>query len=64
MAIVAREPDVEEQGVTVHPMASYSYFSWDGGHDDLFEIGAQLRKPVGKPSTLWVGYGSRYRHAT
>ena len=39
-------------GVTVHPMASYSYLNFDGGHDDRFEFGGQARKAL---SSFWVG---------
>ncbi len=44
---------------TAHPMASYTYLSFDGGHDSLWELGGQLRKPLsaGSASTqgLWIG---------
>ena len=50
---------VGEGDVTVHPMASYTYLSFDGGHDGLWEIGAQLRKPptiFGERDQLpWLG---------
>ena len=47
------------EGTTVHPMASYSYLSFDGGHDDRFELGGQVRQttslvPMGS-RRLWVG---------
>ena len=45
-----------EGDVTVHPMASYTYLSFDGGHDDLWEIGAQLRRPFGERDRQpWLG---------
>jgi hypothetical protein len=45
-----------ESDVTVHPMASYTYLSFDGGHDGLWELGAQLRKPIGASALpMWVG---------
>ena len=41
---------------TVHPMASYTYLSFDGGHDNLFELGAQLRYPLARSARhLWIG---------
>ena len=43
-------------GLTVHPFASYAYLSFDGGHDDRFEFGGQVRKAIrdaaGSP---WIG---------
>jgi hypothetical protein len=37
---------------TIHPMASYTLLTFDGGRDDLFEIGGQIRYPL---SSFWVG---------
>jgi hypothetical protein len=45
-------------GVTVHPMASYTYLNFDGGHDDRFEFGGQLRKALGQSASsrgFWLG---------
>jgi hypothetical protein len=46
-------------GVTVHPVFTYEYLKWDGGHDDLYEFGAQLRRPLvrrpGGATGLWIG---------
>jgi hypothetical protein len=45
-------------GLTVHPMASYAYMTFDGGHDDRFEFGGQLRKALGRSVTSrgwWLG---------
>lgn len=45
-------------GLTVHPMASYTYLKFDGGHDDRFEFGGQLRKALGQSATsrgFWIG---------
>jgi len=39
-------------GVTIHPMASYAYMTFDGGHDDRFEFGGQARKAL---SSFWLG---------
>ena len=50
-------------GVTVHPMASYSYLKFDGGHDDRFEFGGQLRKALGQSATsrgFWLGAEAAY----
>lgn len=50
-------------GVTVHPMASYTYLNFDGGHDDRFEFGGQLRKALGQSATsrgFWVGAEAAY----
>jgi hypothetical protein len=53
-----------EGGVTVHPTAAASYYKFDGGHDDFFDFGGQLRKPVtrrpdGDPG-VWVGVEGLY----
>lgn len=50
-------------GVTVHPMASYAYMKFDGGHDDRFEFGGQLRKALGQSATsrgFWLGAEAAY----
>jgi hypothetical protein len=49
-------------GVTVHPMVSYTYFNFDGGHDDRFELGGQVRKSFSGmgPRGLWVGGEAAY----
>ncbi len=48
-----------QQGMTVHPTIGYTYLSFTGGHDDLFEFGAQVRRPLtrvaGGATRLWVG---------
>jgi hypothetical protein len=50
---------VGEGNLTAHPMLSYTYLSFDGGHDSLWELGGQIRKPLssatagGRP--LWIG---------
>ena len=40
-------------------MASYTYLKFDGGHDDLYEVGGQLRKAIvtgTKGATnAWIG---------
>jgi hypothetical protein len=38
--------------VTLHPTVSYTYLSFEGGKDELFEIGGQVRRPLGG---FWVG---------
>lgn len=50
---------VGQAGMTVHPTVGYTYLSFDGGKDELFEYGAQLRRPVQRTASgetrLWVG---------
>lgn len=49
---------IGQRGLTAHPMASYTYLSFDGGYDDLFEFGAQVRRPLARgnrSAALWVG---------
>ena len=45
--------------MTVHPTVGYTYLSFDGGRDELFEYGAQLRRPLQRAASgeprLWVG---------
>jgi hypothetical protein len=46
------------QAFSAHPTVSYSYLSFDGGHDALYEVGGQLRwrpRPQQKNGGLWVG---------
>ena len=31
---------VGQGGMTVHPVVSYTYLKWDGGHDELREVGS------------------------
>lgn len=48
--------DVGESGMTAHPAAGYTYLSFDGGHDALYEVGAQIRKPIDSGArSFWVG---------
>lgn len=48
--------ELGDAGVTAHPMASYTYLSFDGGNDQLWEFGAQLRKPLGNEAqSPWIG---------
>ncbi|MEP7346314.1 MAG: hypothetical protein ABI877_13675 [Gemmatimonadaceae bacterium] len=42
-------------GVSLHPMASVTYLSFDGGHDELYELGGQIRKSLPAASGLWIG---------
>jgi hypothetical protein len=45
-----------ESGVTVHPTLGYTYLSFDGGHDGLWEVGGQVRKPIGTGARpFWIG---------
>ncbi len=46
------------QALSAHPMVSYSYLTFDGGHDALYELGGQLRwrpTPDRKNGGLWIG---------
>jgi hypothetical protein len=44
-------------------MASYTYLSFDDGHDSLWEFGGQLRKPIGASALpLWVGGEAALSH--
>jgi hypothetical protein len=48
-----------QTGMTIHPMGSYTYLKFDGGHDDRFELGGQIRRTL-TPRTngsggLWIG---------
>lgn len=46
------------EAITVHPMVSYTYLSFDGGHDALYELGGQGRwrlNPARKNGGLWLG---------
>ena len=46
-------------GMTIHPMVSYTYLSFDGGHDNRYEAGGQIRKPlsprVNGSGGFWIG---------
>ena len=48
---------VRGEETTLHPMASYTYLSFDGGYDGLMELGGQVRQRVtpASGSRLWVG---------
>jgi len=48
---------VGDAGVTLHPMASYMYLNWDGGHDNLWELGGQVRKAMASDggTGFWAG---------
>ena len=43
------------EDLTVHPALGYTYLSFDGGNDQLFEVGAQVRKPLSGDTPLWIG---------
>ena len=46
-------------GLSAHPMASYTYLSFEGGHDALMEFGGQLRKSLSSGAAgaraFWIG---------
>jgi hypothetical protein len=45
--------------MTVHPVVSLGYLKWDGGHDELYEVGGQVRRPLARPGSgstgVWLG---------
>ena len=46
---------IGEDGTTsVHPVVGYNYLSIDGGHDNLYQVGAQLRSSM-VDSPFWFG---------
>lgn len=49
-------------GVTLHPLVSYTYFKFDGGHDDRFEAGGQVRKAMTGMGArgFWLGAEAAY----
>lgn len=49
-------------GLTVHPMVSYTYFHFDGGHQDRFEAGGQVRKAISGMGSrgFWIGGEAAY----
>lgn len=55
---------VGQRGMTVHPVLSYGYLKWDGGHDELFEVGGQIRQPLARPGSgstrVWLGAGASF----
>lgn len=56
----------EDQDITVHPTVGYTYLSFDGGHDDLWEVGAQIRNPTSifgdGRSGFWLGAEATFSH--
>jgi len=43
-------------GLTIHPMVSYAYLKFDGGHDDRILFGGQVRKALSSAMTApWIG---------
>ena len=48
-----------QTGLTIHPMGSYSYLKFDGGHDDRFELGGQVRRVLSPRKNgsggVWIG---------
>ena len=47
--------DVGTDGATsVHPLLGYNYLNYDGGHDNIYQLGGQLRRSV-VDSPLWYG---------
>ena len=55
--------EVGESGMTAHPTVGYTYLSFEGGHDGLWEFGGQLRKPLGDEARpFWVGGEATISH--
>jgi hypothetical protein len=50
---------VADGDATAHPMASYTYLDAEAGHQFLWELGGQIRKPISAGSLIsrpfWVG---------
>lgn len=47
-----------DEETTLHPVAGYTYLSFDGGHDGLWEAGAQVRRStalLGPDRDAWIG---------
>lgn len=40
---------------TIHPVLGFTYHTFDGGSDQLFEVGAQFRRPIPGDRPLWIG---------
>ncbi len=53
-----------EGAATVHPTVGASYLKFDGGHDEFFDFGGQIRTPVSKKPSgdpgVWVGAEGTY----
>jgi hypothetical protein len=52
---VAPGYEVGTAGMTVHPTVSYTWLTYEGGHDQLVEFGAQVRRPLGDQKGWWIG---------
>ena len=47
--------DVGDSGDTsVHPVLAYNYLNWDGGHDNIYQVGAQVRRSL-PDGPMWFG---------
>ena len=54
---------VGDGDVTLHPAAGYTYLSFDGGHDGLWEVGGQVRKSVDTGTrSIWFGGEATFSH--
>jgi hypothetical protein len=56
---------VGQGDLTAHPMVSYTYLDFEGGHDALYELGGQIRKPLSRRAgqrPLWVGVEGAVSH--
>lgn len=56
--------NLNDGDATIHPVASWTYLSFDGGNDQLLELGGQLRFPMGAASArpFWVGGEATFSH--
>ena len=56
---VAQGFEVGDGDVTVHPVGAFSYLKFDGGHDNTFHLGLEVRKPLARSlfdrSDIFVG---------
>jgi hypothetical protein len=56
-------PIGEDGNTSVHPTVGYSYLNFDGGHDNVYQAGAQVRRSLAdKP--LWFGGEVAYSRFT
>lgn len=38
--------DYGDEGATIHPVVQYAYLNYDGGHENFWAAGIQVRKPT------------------
>ncbi len=47
---------------SVYGLAGYHYYSFNGGHDNLFQLGIQGRQALGEKGLFWVGGEAGWAH--